>query len=346
MYFSLIKVIVLILRQGSASCKYLEGPERGIAFPLPFPLRFCIMGKKRQKRRLKLLLVIAASILLLVPALAALLIFVRSPLLIVTDNEFIALYGSRRTMLKGLETSIRLMRRVKPVPIADGSGPDVIAFAVDAAAREPFGVIFPYRYDEGARLYAAQAPNIPVAVQTGTAEIRNPAEGIFYIRTDRLADCYRAGLCAAGFVQRNSGGVLFFEGNSVISGERAAFIQGLRQGGYENTPVFLNSAIEFDLGNSFSCVVIAGAARIFLDKNPDIPMIVFSWLDPARTSQAVKIIFDDSPWALALPLAEALSMNMPPEVLPSETTAFKARIGDEELWQVIQKIITNKERYE
>jgi hypothetical protein len=298
------------------------------------------MGKKG----LKIVLISVGSILLIL-ALAAL-FFVRFPLLIVTDNEFVGLYGVRRTVLKEWETGIRLFRRVKNVPVADGSAPDVVAFAVESAAKKPFAVIFPYRYEEGARLYAAQSPEIPVAVQTGTAEIRNPADGILYVGTDKRTDLYRAGLFAAAFARQNNGGVLFFEGNSVVPGDRAAFSEGTRRGGYENTPTFLSAAIEFEPHSSFACAVIEGTPVFFLGKNPEMPMIVFSWMDPAHTSQAVKVIFDDSPWALALPLAEVLAGKAAPAALPSGIIAPKDRVGDEELWQNIEKIIRDNERYE
>jgi hypothetical protein len=217
---------------------------------------------------------------------------------------------------------------------------------VDTAAKKPLGVIFPYRYYEGARLYAAQAPELPVIVQAGTARPKN-SEGdeIIYIETDKKTDFYRAGRCAAAFALRSDGIVLFIQGAEVTQEDRAAFIQGLRQQGYENNPTFIQNTVEFQSNNNYSCTVIAGAAINFLNSNPAMPIIAFSWIDPAVTSQSVKLIFDDSPWALAVRLEQVFGNPEPPS-LPSEITSFRFRIRDEELWRDIQKIIRDKERYE
>jgi hypothetical protein len=183
------------------------------------------------------------------------------------------------------------------------------------------------------------------------------------VETDKKTDFYRAGLCAAAFALHNEGGILFFQGNTVVPADRDAFIQGLRRQGYENNPMFVYSSVEFEPNNGFSCAVIAGPAVSFLSKNAAIPMIAFSWIDPAFTSGEVKIIFDDSPWALALELVGTFKQTFGLQqtfgllqtkglrdpgsaLLPSEITALKARIGDEGLWQDIQKIINNRERYE
>jgi hypothetical protein len=300
------------------------------------------MGQKRLKRPV----IVIISALLLAAVLTAFLFMVRSPLLIVTDDEFTGLYGIWRTREKQIRTSLRLFRRVKAPRVGAGAPPDVVAFAVDTAAKKPFAVIFPYRYHEGARLYAAQAPEIPVIVQAGTARPGNSeSSGLVYIETDKKTDFYRAGLCAAVFALRSDGIVLFIQGAGTTREDRTTFIQGLRQQGYENNPMFIQSTAEFQPNNNYACAVVAGAAVNFLNSNPAMPIIAFSWLDPAVTSQDVKLIFDDSLWALAA-RPEQVFGNPEPPPLPSEIIALKSRIRDEELWQDIQKIIRDKERYE
>jgi hypothetical protein len=301
---------------------------------------------------LKPALIIGISVLLLIAASAVLVFTARPPLLIITDDEFTGIYGVLRTRENQLLTSLKLHRRVKAVRVSSGAGPDVIAFAADAAAKNPFGVIFPYRYYEGACMYAAQYPETPVTVQAGAVRSKDSEDdGVLYVETDKKTDFYRAGLCAAAFALHNQGNILFFQGNTVVPEDREAFIQGLRQQGYEDTPQFVYSSGEFQPDDNISCAVIAGAAVSFLSKPPAIPMIVFSWADPAITSQEVKILFDDSPWALAPQLVKAFEQtnglqDPEPASLPSEITALRARIRDDELWQNIQKIINNKERYE
>lgn len=264
-------------------------------------------------------------------ALGAALYRLRAPLLLVLDEEFIFLYGIRRGALKRLELSLRLFRRVAVARIAEGASPDVVAFAAAAAAPRPYAALFPARHRQGAQRYAEQAQGIPVGVLGGGALFR-PAdsEGFRFIETDKKTDLYRAGRCAALFAQRGGGGVLFFAGDLIDRDDREAFTRGLRDQGFTGAPVFVDRGTEYTLPEGLSCVVMTSPAENFLE-NAALPIILFSWIDPGFTARGVKIIFDDSPWALALASAKALQRQgaLPPAA--SEIQALWDRIGDADL---------------
>jgi hypothetical protein len=293
----------------------------------------------RAKRRIVIAIL---SVVLGAAALGAVLYRVRSPLLLALDEEFIFLYGSRRSAVKRTELSLRMFRRVAVARIAEGASPDVVAFAASAAADRPYAALFPARYREGARRYAEQTPGVPVGVLAGGALFR-PAEneGFRFIETDKKTDLYRAGRCAALFALRDGGGVLFFAGDLTDQNDREAFAQGLRDQGFAGDPVFVDRGTEYALPDGLSCVVMASPTENFLENNRDIPIILFSWIDPGFTARGVKLIFDDSPWALALEAAEALQRQgaLPPAA--SEVLALWDRIGDVDLRRDVKRVLAN-----
>jgi hypothetical protein len=262
--------------------------------------------------------------------------------LLVLDEEFVLLYGSRRSSVKRAELSLRLFRRVAVARIAEGASPVVVAFAAAAAASGPYAALFPARYRQGAQRYAEQAPEVPVGVFGGGVLFRpEENEGFRFIETDKKADLYRAGRCAALFALRGGGGVLFFAGNLINRDDKAAFERGLRDQGFMDAPVFVDRGTEYALSEGLSCAVMTSPAENSLENNGDLPIILFSWIDPGLTAQGVKLIFDDSPWALALESAEALRTQgeMPPQA--SKVAALWDRIGDADLRRDLKRVLTS-----
>jgi hypothetical protein len=288
--------------------------------------------------------VIALSAVLGIVALSAAAVYLlRAPALLVLDAEFTALYGPSRSALKKAELSLKLFRRVKVARVDDGASPDVVAFAAAEAAAKPYGALFPARYSQGARRYAEQAEGIPVGVLGSGSRIRSGelgdqgAPGVpLVIETDRRLDFYRAGRCAALFARSGGGGVLFFGGDLVSWEDRDAFLKGLRDQGFENSPLFVGKGEAYALPAALSCVVMAGPAEDYLENNPTVPIILFSWLDPGICPREVKLVFDDSPWALAAAALRAIRRGEARPV-PSEILAPKGRIGDARLRRDIKK---------
>jgi hypothetical protein len=286
--------------------------------------------------------------LFFIPALSGLIFFLRSPVLIVTDVPFVSLYGSPRIRERQVKASIRLFRRVKPVIIAEGAGTDVIVFAVEEASPRPYGVIFPSRYHEGARRYAEQFPLVPV-VSLGAGGLRPEPGRLVSAGIRRDADLYRAGQCAGLIVQkaRETGGpgdgerVLVLPAQALSTEDRNALSAGLREQGIETAPWFLNSSAEAAGLEGISCVILTGPGADYLEKNLKIPVILFSWLDPALTSREVVMIFDDSPWALAVPAVKLALRGGPEANIPSGTVFPRGRIADKQLWRSVQKAARN-----
>jgi hypothetical protein len=223
--------------------------------------------------------------------------FYRLPVLIVTDSSFMAVYGSRP--LKAIESrlSIKLFRRLIPVYVDENAGPDIISFAVEDAFQAPLAVFFPHRYIEGADYYKENHPDIPVYVASGRNQRSTATKALFFVRTDIKTDLYRAGLCAALLAGEES--IIFVSNGTVPDENKDAYSEGLRAQGYTGTPVYRNANYNFSSGGDLGCAVIMGQAGDFFVKRPTTPVILFSWSDPGIITRSVKVIFDDSPYALA-----------------------------------------------
>ena len=266
----------------------------------------------------------------------------RAPVLIVTDNAFNRLYGEQRLNRQRQRLSLQFFRRVIPVLVADTAGPDLIAIAVEAAHSNPWAVLFPYRYLDGARHYKENRPEVPVLVMTG----RNSAPGgespLYFVLTDVAEDIFRSGMAAAFFAGEKR--ALFLFDGYLAPRYKEIFTEGLRAGGNIAEPVFFSAALDFAVFTDIGCVVVAGPATRFLERNLDIPVLLFSWIDPAVSPRSVKIVFDDSPWALA---RQALK-DFPPQAgeirVPSAPTIIRNRIEENADFRRLKAII--QEKYE
>jgi hypothetical protein len=149
--------------------------------------------------------------------LAGLFLFVwlRPPVVIVTDRAYLALYGQKRAETKQRLLTLRLWRRVRFAPVADDAGVEAAAFAVGALSAAPALVIFPESFSDGAELYAAELKTKGRTGKTNVFLSRSRGgdgewhgEGIALLETDRLTDLYRAALCAAVIAKGGEGDVV------------------------------------------------------------------------------------------------------------------------------------------
>ena len=282
---------------------------------------------------------------------AALLLFViaggifllRSPVLIVTDPSFNRIYGPQRLRNRAVFVSLELFRRVRTVPVAENAASDLITIALEGVSGSPHAVLFPYRYFQAALLYREKYPQTQVLVMGGKNPPPEsfPQEGVTYVRTDLAADLYRAGLSAA-VLAGETAGALFFSDGILQEQYREAFRQGLRAQDFLTDPVFLASHIDHVNYSDIGSVVVAGPAVNFLERELDIPVILFSWIDPALTPRSVKIIFDDSPLALA---ARALEVFPPPSgeiLVASRPEVLSGRLERRRDIRKLQRFIKEK----
>jgi hypothetical protein len=299
----------------------------------------------------------------IIPVLAAALLFgagflfFRPPVLILTDAPFMALYGQRRVQLRQIQASLALLRLVRPVFVAEGAGPDMILFAIEAVSSRPYCVIFPLRYAGAAERYAGQFPSV-ISVLLENAGAAPGIQGLSrgaerpagagrlrVIRTDRKTDFFRAGLCAGIIGGGGQGRVPLFLDRYAASGDREAFSGGLEEGGTEISPVFFSSASFPDNFGEAACMVFAGSNAEILEKNPQFPLILFTWLDPALCPRGTFLVFDDSPWALAAPAvktargmeAAAPGGDSPEKEIPSKVLIFSNRITDKDILRSLKK---------
>jgi hypothetical protein len=227
------------------------------------------------------------------------------------------------------------------VAIGENADPEMAALAVEETDDKPYGVLFPFRYVEGAQRYARLHPEIPVAVLGG----RLPREeGVLYFGTDTAGDLYRAGRGAALRVQAGGGGVYVFQDSRLSPEDRQSFNAGLRDGGYEGEAEYVYGGTNLREITGVS-VLMSGAPPQYFAGAVTPPVIHFSWNEPARTSRDVKVIFDDSPWALAVQAVQAMTgegaLSGEGEPLPALVSVLSRRIPDRMLEEELKKVLYN-----
>ena len=263
----------------------------------------------------------------------------RSPVIVVTDPSFSLLYGVNRAKLKQTELSLLYYRRVISVQVTEAAGADVVAAAAEAASEKPFVVFFPSHFSAGARRYSGEKPDTPVVIIEGRHE--NPdrlrsadsaAKWPVYVHTDIEADMIKAGVIAAHLfsthhVDGTQGEIQVLHDSSLTNAHRAAFKKGLESQGYTRNPVYLDASADYLVRASTVCVVIIGPAGKYFEHSTSIPTVLFTWIDPEMTPANVRVIFDDSPWAMAAKAPKILESGG--GLFPSVLTAFLKRNGDE-----------------
>jgi hypothetical protein len=266
----------------------------------------------------------------------------RQPVLIVSDSQFDLIYGKRRLLVTSLMTQARLFRPVKQALVGENAGADLVSLAAQSAAKAPYCALFPYRYREGAVYYAKEMPHTPVAVVGGAGQ-KAPPDGVVFITTDVESDLYRAGRCAAIFARRaadataeTKSGVMVLQRQTLAEDQRQIFLQGAQDEGFAGIPSYLAPASAYRASEGNAAVVMLGSNADFLDQNGNAPVILFSWLDPGATSSWVKLIFDDSLWALAIPAVE-LARKGENGALPSKPRLLDSRIESRELRRLLKE---------
>jgi hypothetical protein len=329
----------------------------------------------------RIILLVSLGLFVAGIAVPVLVFFSRPPVLVVTNVSFTELYGAERLRRQRRSASLDLFRPVKPVMVADDAASDVLVIAVFAAAKKPFCVLFPYIQVEAAKRYHEEAPEIPVVVfsgRTGTSGLPT-ADGVLCVYgTDRSTDLYRAGLMAgiinvsvrdaaqkladeaakaekaakADEAAEGEGAdekepekikrdVALFQDRSVTGAERELFSGGVKEEDPESGVIFARTAAEVPGPERISCAVISGGGNDYIEKNPKVPLVLFTWVDPAFVSKEVAVIFDDSPWALAVPAvrmaAGGLAGGLSEGKIPSKPLFFPGGFADKSIFKGLKK---------
>ncbi|WP_461256162.1 hypothetical protein [Treponema sp. R80B11-R83G3] len=270
-------------------------------------------------RRIPKTLIIIASLALAVAIVLAI-FYTRPPVLIVTEQSFIELYGKKRIKNEALHSSFFLFRPVRTVEVTNDASDDIVSFAVAGISAKPYCVLFPLRFVKSAQIYRGQNPDIPVVVLEGRyPESENSAEKTlgadkseYYIyKTDISDDFYNLGLAisalkpkdepknsdSAAEVEKNDKIVVFLEKN--LTQMKDIFLKGLYDRGILIETQFFNSFSQYSETPDISCVILAGLGFEYMDKKADVPIIFFTWIDPFLLPSDVVMVINDSPWAQA-----------------------------------------------
>jgi hypothetical protein len=292
-------------------------------------------------------LAIAAGIVL-AAAVLPLIFLARSPVLVVTDVSFGLLYDEARIRDEARSSSLALFRRVKPVVIADDAGEDIIQFAIAEISPRPYSVIFPFRYAGAARLYREQNPAVPVILMEGRyAENENPAAGViggntddyFLFKTDINADFYTAGLAAAAIDGGKNGKIVVFMEHNIQNQSREAFLKALNDNETPLQTSFFTAYTQFSQDSNLSCVVLTGAGAEYFEKNSGVPVIFLSWISPAFVPNDVVVIFNDSPWAQAVPAVRMAAAKMTKGQIPSKRIFLPGKSIDKAVLKNLKKLL-------
>jgi len=304
---------------------------------LIFPQRSIIRSNKYLKRLIIAVTVLAAALAAIYAAFSF-----RPPILVITEQNFIALYGEHRINREAFFTSLAFFRPVKKVDIASDAGEDIVPHAIVEVSNNPYCVVFPLRFANSAAAYHGNNPEVPVIILEGRHQYRRANPGFFIYKTDVESDFYRAGLIAAIITAETEGRIAVFVDNRQFSAyrdvSRTAFSRGItEQGGRAQSVSFFASLSEMPENTEFACVVLAGTASDYLDRKADIPVIMFSWLDTTVLPMDVFLVVDDSPWAQLKEAVTLFSKGEEQGVISSKMSIFN-RNFDRRILQKVRQI--------
>ncbi|MDR2490097.1 MAG: hypothetical protein LBD20_01695 [Spirochaetaceae bacterium] len=241
-------------------------------------------------------------------------LLVRRPVVVVTDKFFTALYGPHREQAKMLENTFRTQRRVRIFRVGDETDNSVIAKRLSLEIKNPYCVIFPYRYFQIAALYAEENPSIKAYVLS-ERNLTQPATGkAIYVPTAWQEDFKKAGYLAAmiSHISQNRAvegeardgrstnahkTILLLTHENPLPEAQESFEEGIAQGNWPGDHNILSNAASLPQSSIVSAVLLAPASS-FVQGAANVPSIVFSALDLHLLPDFIKIVMDDSPWAM------------------------------------------------
>jgi len=295
---------------------------------------------------LKHLKPLAAAIIIIALAVAALVFYGRSPVLVVTDAPFIELYGKVRLRRRQIASSFALFRRVKPVITADGASPDILVAAISESGRHPYCVVFPAYLAPAAGRFHQQFPETRAVVLIGynSSSDLPPPDGVLCVyRTDLESDLYRAGLFAGLLGLKKSSPdakrtCFLLQDSYIQAAEREVFSRGLRESDPGAVARFVNSALDMPGPEGISCVVLTRSGAEYLEENAKTPLILFTWLDPSMLPAETAAVFDDSTWTLVVPAVRMAVSSQAEGKIPSKPLFFSGETADNGIGQSLKRL--------
>jgi hypothetical protein len=228
----------------------------------------------------------------------------------------------------------------------ENADPEALVFAIEEKETRPWAVLGHSRYLRGLEQYARQRPDVRVTLvggdpdSSGVLNLGDPGGGgLDLVFPDAPLNSWRAGRCAALLAGETGGIVLVFQEGWNFPVHREAFLAGLRAENENLVPVYLTPSSAYPSWEQVRCVVLGGPAEAYLGQDIGIPSLLYSWMDSALSPSRVKVIGDDSPWALAY---QALRTppgggDSPYRSIPARFRIPRGRIGDRELRERLKK---------
>ena len=288
------------------------------ALLIPYLKCYTVLSAMKIKS-LKFVILIASAALLIMPVI---IFFARAPVLIVAEQSFIALYGPERLRAETFRSMFALFRRVKTITAAQDAGDDIIRFAVQDVSKRPYCVIFPFRFARSAVIYHEYNPDIRLIILEGRHKIdSNLSESMqndrfFIYKTDIEYEFHKAGYAASDLTGNETKTIIFFIDRVLdsINGTqiRNSFYYGVSEYNKTYFPssemsefVFFWTISQYNDYNALgyieiSCVVMAGSGSEYFEKAENVPVILFSWLNPSYAPAGTAIVIDDSIWTQAV----------------------------------------------
>jgi len=291
---------------------------------------------------------ILLSSIVLVLAVPVIIFSARSPVLIVTDQSFIPLYGERRIKRQSMRASFSLFRQVKTVIIADDAEDDILQYAITETSARPFCAIFPVRFARGARIYREQNPNIPVILLEGrfsetpnrvSSAIGNNPDDYFIYRTDINTDFYLMGLASVILDREKNERILIYLESQTQTQAREAISRAFNDTEKQLRTIFYTSFTQVSSFSDISCVIISGIGAEYFEKGADLPVICHTWIDPELLPPEIVIVFNDSPWVQAVPAVRMAAAGMKTGLIQSSRVILTGRDMNKETLSKIRKIL-------
>jgi len=302
-------------------------------------------------------LIIVASLAIGAVIVAAV-FYTRPPVLIVTEESFIELYGKKRLKNETLLSSIFMFRPLKTVVVANDASDDIVPFAIKETSAKPYCVLFPLRFVQSAQLYREQTPDIPVVVLEGRyPESEKPAEKAlgadkseyFIYKTDINNDFYNLGLVISALkpkeepknedsapeMEKNEKIAVFLDRN--LSQMKDIFIKGLYDRGILTETQFFNYFSQSSEKSDFSCVILVGLGYEYLDRKTGVPVISFTWIDPFLIPSDVVMVVNDSPLAQARQAVRMVAVGEKTGLIKSEFVVLNKKKFDKDVAALIKK---------
>jgi hypothetical protein len=131
-----------------------------------------------------------------------------------------------------------------------------------------------------------------------------------------------------------AGGIAVLQRRTLSSEEKSALTEGVSGEDSKAPLIYLMAGASYAVYQPVSSIILLGPANNFLDQNVKAHVILFSWVNPRATASSVRIVFDDSVWALAVPAIKKRSKG---GVIPSKITVLSHDIKDKDIARSLRK---------